>query len=156
MYKSIEVKSVPKMHFASLLCKGSQNLAPTFNKLIAISETNGWMKNKPTLGTIYYNSFKNTPANEVEMRACIQIKPDYYLTKPLELTSTKNGNYVVARFEINKNEFESAWVTTFNWMKQMSYKMNDLPPFELYYNNSEDHPEKKFVTDFFIPIKETS
>ena len=39
------------------------------------------------------------------------------------------------------------------WMNENGYKRADRHIFELYHNNFNDHPEKKAIVDFYIPVE---
>jgi len=39
------------------------------------------------------------------------------------------------------------------WVAQSGYQPADASPYELYHNNHEEHPEKKFIVDICIPVK---
>ncbi|GAB4450942.1 MAG: hypothetical protein Fur0028_06520 [Bacteroidales bacterium] len=41
----------------------------------------------------------------------------------------------------------------FLWMNKNGYKKADREPFEIYYNNFKEHPERKAIVDFCIPIE---
>jgi AraC family transcriptional regulator len=39
-------------------------------------------------------------------------------------------------------------------MNENGYKRADGNPFEIYHNNFDEHPEKKSIVDFYIPVRE--
>ncbi len=51
------------------------------------------------------------------------------------------------------NELEKPWTGLFLWMNKNGYKKKDRNPFEIYHNNFKEHPEKKAIVDFYIPIE---
>jgi AraC family transcriptional regulator len=38
-------------------------------------------------------------------------------------------------------------------MNENGYEKADREPFEIYYNNFKEHPERKAIVDFCIPIE---
>ena len=81
------------------------------------------------------------------------------LDKPTETkgeigtTSIENGKCIVGKFEIGLNEFEKSWTGLFLWMNENGYKKDDREPFEIYHNNFNEHPKRKAIVDFCIPIE---
>jgi DNA gyrase inhibitor GyrI len=147
-----EIKNLPLKNFASLSFVGSQQIEPTFGKLIRISSTLGLLKNNPEFATIYLDSFRNTPSNKVRMKACVALMEDLSDLKGLEKTSTQEGAYIVNHLEIRKDQFQQAWIETFTWMKSNNLQYNGRPPFEIYYNSHSEHPEDMLTVELCIPI----
>ncbi len=63
------------------------------------------------------------------------------------------GKFAVGHFEIDVTEFEQAWNAMCLWVSESGYQPSDDNPYELYHQNPEHHPEKKFVLDICIPVK---
>ena len=64
------------------------------------------------------------------------------------------GKFAVAHFEINKVQFEEAWdILCRGWLPDSGYVPDDRFCYELYLNDYEKHPEKKFLIDIYLPIK---
>ena len=51
------------------------------------------------------------------------------------------------------DEFEKSWTGLFIWMNENRYKKADKNPFEIYHNDYRDHPDKKSIVDFYIPVE---
>ena len=68
-------------------------------------------------------------------------------------TIIEAGKCIVGSFEIGLNEFEQAWTGLFLWMNENGYKKADRNPYEIYHNDFNTHPEKKFILDLHIPIE---
>lgn len=153
MNAKIEIKELPTMHFAYVTSIGDQQLAGAFNRLIQWATPRGLMTKEDTrLATIYYDSFKVTPPDKVRMSACILIDDTVEVGGDIGKTSTEQGKYIIARFEIKPEEFEKSWSSLFIWMNEQGYSKADRPPFEIYYNNFNEHPERLATVDFCIPI----
>ena len=110
------------------------------------------MENQPQIGLIYHDSYKITNPEYVRMSVCILIDNKLKLDEGLGLIQFPKGKHLVGRFEIGITEFEKSWSSMFIYMNEHGYQMRDLPPFELYQNNFNEHPEKKFILDLCIPI----
>ena len=62
------------------------------------------------------------------------------------------GKYIVSRQEITLPEFETAWNALFLWMNENGHQFRKECPYEIYHNDYQEHPEKKCLVDFCIPI----
>ncbi|WP_274972062.1 AraC family transcriptional regulator, partial [Zunongwangia profunda] len=71
----------------------------------------------------------------------------------IRLTSIDAGKCIVANFTIGVHEFEKSWTGLFLWMNENGYKKADRKPFEVYHNNFNEHPQKKAIVDFCIPVE---
>lgn len=153
MNAKIEIKEMPKMDLAYVSSIGPQNLESAYQTLMKWATPQGLMNLQTKMVTIYHDSFKVTEVNKVRMSASI------LLTKPVEvngeigLTSIQKGKFIVSSFEIGLNEFEKSWTGLFLWMNENGYKKADKKPFEIYHNNFNEHPERKAIVDFCIPIE---
>jgi len=152
MNAKIEIKEMPKMNLAYVTSIGTQNLKNAYGKLIQWATPLGLMNDKVKMATIYHDSFKVTEANKVRMSASILLNKPVETNGEIGLTSIEKGKFIVGSFEIGLNEFEKSWTGLFLWMNENGYKKADRNPFEIYHNNFNEHPERKAIVDFFIPI----
>lgn len=153
MNANIEIKEMPKMNLAYVSSIGPQNLGSAYQKLMKWSTPKGLMNEQTKMITIYHDSFKVTEANKVRMSACILLKKPVETENEIGLASIEEGKCIVGRFEIGLNEFEKSWTGLFIWMNENGYKKADKNPFEIYHNNFNEHPERKAIVDFCIPIE---
>jgi len=105
------------------------------------------------MGTIYYDSYKTTEASKVRKSAFLLL--DKPLDKEDDLITPKSlvsGKYIKASLELKVNEFSKAYSGLFIWMNEHGYSKNENPPFEIYHNNFNEHPQKLCIVDIFIPI----
>jgi AraC family transcriptional regulator len=153
MNAKIEIKEMPKMDLAYVSCTGPQNLGSAYQKLMQWSTPKGLMNEKTKMITIYHDSFKVTEADKVRMSACILLNKPVKTEQEIGLTSIEAGKFIVGSFEIGMDEFEKSWTGLFLWMNENGYKKADKNPFEMYHNNFNEHPEKKAIVDFCIPIE---
>ena len=90
---------------------------------------------------------------KVRMSACIVLNKPVEVEGEIGLTSINAGKFIVGRFEIGLNEFEKSWTGLFLWMNENGYQKADENPFEIYHNNFNEHPERKAIVDFYIPVE---
>lgn len=48
---------------------------------------------------------------------------------------------------------EQAWNTMCLWFTENGYQPGNGSTYELYYNDHNEHPEKKFILDICIPVR---
>lgn len=153
MNAKIEIREVPTMEVAYISCIGSQNLANTYEKLIRWATPLGLMKNPDVkVLTLYHDSFKFTEPHKVRMSACVVLEEPTVVSGAVGTRTIEQGKYIVGHFEIGVEAFEKSWTGLFLWMNENGYKKADRNPFEIYHNNFNEHPEKKCIVDFYIPI----
>lgn len=154
MNANIEVLEAPELNVAGVTHVGLNGVAVAFEKIIRWANGKGLMQDPDAkLGRIFYDSAKVTPPEKVRMT--VFILP----TRPFETEGDVNklrilpSRCIISRFEINPDEFEKSWTGLFIWMNENGYKKGPGHPYEIYHNNYREHPENKFVVDFYIPIE---
>lgn len=153
MRAKIEIKELPKMDLAYVTSIGPQNLQMAYRKLIQWGTPKGLITDQSKMITVYHDSFKVTEANSVRMSASILLSKPVVAEGEIGLATIEAGQYIVGSFEIALNEFEKSWAGLFLWMNENGYKKADREPFEIYHNNFNEHPKRKAIVDFCIPIK---
>lgn len=63
------------------------------------------------------------------------------------------GLYAVGRFEIGMEEFPDAWHAMFDLLAEHGCQCTNGHHYEIYQNNRDEHPEKKWIVDICIPVK---
>lgn len=149
----IEIREMPKMDLAYVPSIGPQNLENAYGKLIQWATPLGLMNEQTKMVTIYHDSFKVTEANKVRMSACILLNGPIGVDGEIRPALIESGKFIVGSFTIGLHEFEKSWTGLFLWMNRNGYKKADRNPFEIYHNNFNEHPERKAMVDFYIPIE---
>ncbi|WP_207531928.1 AraC family transcriptional regulator [Desertivirga arenae] len=152
MNAKIEVREMPEMNLAYVSNIGPQNLADSFNKLVRWASPQGLLNGDTKMLTIYHDSFKVTEPSKVRMSACIVLTKSVDPSSEIGLASMDPGKCIVASLEIHLDEFEKSWQGLFVWMNENGYKKAERNPFEIYHNNFNEHPERKSIVDFCIPV----
>jgi AraC family transcriptional regulator len=153
MNAKIEIKEMLKMDLAYVSSIGTQNLESAYQKLMKWATPHDLMNEQTKMVTIYHDSFKVTEANKVRMSASILLNKPVEVNGEIGLTSIQKGKFIVGSFEIGLNEFEKTWTGLFLWMYENGYKKADRNPFEVYHNDFNEHPQRKAIVDFCIPIE---
>jgi len=153
MNAKIEIKEMQKMYFTYISCLGSQELANAFQKLISWAIPKGLMNEQTKLMTIYHDSLKVTEEEKARLSACFILDKPFENTGEIEFSEINSGKYIVGNFEIKLEEFDMSWTSLYLWMNENNHKKADGDSFEIYHNNFNEHPEKKAIVDFYIPIE---
>ena len=153
MNAKIEIREIKKMELACVPAIGHNNIAAAYQKLMSWAAPLGLLNENTKMVTVYHDSFKVTEADKVRTEACMVLSQPVKLTGEVKLSTIENGKFIVGRFEIVLDDFEKAWIGLFIWMNENGYKKADRNIFELYHNNFNDHPEKKAIVDFYIPVE---
>lgn len=132
---------------------GIQNIESAYQSLMQWAAPKGLLNNETKMITIYHNSFKVTAPNKVRMSASILLNTTIKTEGEIGQTSIEAGKCIIGSFVIGLNEFEKSWTGLFMWMNENGYKKAEKEPFEIYHNNFNNHPEKKAIVDFCIPIE---
>lgn len=153
MNATIEIKSLPEMNWAFITQIGPEGLDTAYSKLLQWAIPKGLVGEDLKMGRIYHDSFKITEPEKVRMSACLLLQKPVDVGGEIGLTTTPKGKYIVGHFTIAPHNFGTSWKSLFIWMNENGYKKADQNPFEIIYNNYNEHPEKKCIVDLCIPIE---
>lgn len=153
MNATIEIKEMPEMHLASVMSLGIQNVEKSYEKLISWAiENKLFPKKNLKMISVYHDSFKVTAANKVRIHACMLVDEPIKSKGEISAEKIEAGKCIVGSYFVGLEDFEKSWTALFLWMNEKGYKMRPTQPFEIYHNNFKEHPEKKCIVDFCIPI----
>ncbi len=154
MNAKVDIREMPKMKVAYITQIGINGIENAFEKIIRWARPRGiFSGSQSNVVRIFHDSFKITDADKVRMSIGVVVNSPVKAEGEVGLTTIEKGKHVVGRFEIEPKGFEKAWDGLFVWMNDKGYKKADRFPFEIYYNNYNDHPEKKCIVNLCIPIE---
>lgn len=155
MKKNFEIKEMPEMNV--IYCRHSgrfDKIEIAYRKLLKWAEPRGLLKFPQTKGITYYHDDpKITEISKVRQSACLTVDEDVKTEGEIGKMKISGGKYIIGHFEITPFEFQEAWELVCVWLSECGYQPADGNPYELYLNNREEHPEKKFIVDICIPVK---
>lgn len=155
MKSQIEVKDMPGLKLVRVLHTGPFDLiGKAYEKLMRWAAPRGLL-NKPELKTVtvYHDDPGITDIERLRQSACITVDRDIVPEGEFTSFELPGGKYAVGRFEIDETGFKDAWDSVCLWLADSGYQPSDGLPYELYHNNHEEHPERKFILDICIPVK---
>lgn len=154
MNATTQVKNVENYSLAYMSHVGNMyHIGSTVNSLIQWGIPKGLVNESTKIIIIYHDSPKISDPNNLRLSACFVLENPIKPEGEVGNRTLNAGKCIVSRFEIRPQDFQQAWESNFVWMKENGYQRADKDPFEIYYNNPEDHPEGKCVVDLCIPIE---
>lgn len=155
MDTKIEVKKMPEMTVIYCRHMGAfHEIYKAYDKLAKWAGPRGLMRFPETKSlTVYHDDPSITSIEKVRQDACITITEDVKVEGEIGKMIVEGGNYAVGRFEIGPAEFQQAWNTMCLWFTESGYQADSKNTYELYHNDHNEHPEKKFIVDICIPVK---
>lgn len=154
MNAKIEIKETPELNLAGITHIGINGVENTFAKLIKWANSKSLLENpEAKMGRVFYDSIKITPPDKVRMSIFLKTNDPFKTEGEINKVTIKKGKCIIGHFEITPNDFEKSWSGLFIWMNENGYKKSVENPFEIYHNDFREHPENKFIVDFYIPIE---
>lgn len=157
---NVEVKQLPDMHVAYIRhigpYKGNSELfGRMFGKLTKWAGANNLFGPDTKFMAVYHDDPKITNEEKLRMDVCMTISEDLKVDGEIGKETVSGGTYAVAKFELkDASEYEKAWNSVYkDWLPESGYQPDNRPPFELYLNNPEEHPEKIHIVEICIPVK---
>ena len=152
------VKEMPAWHVAYARHVGpylSETIGPVFCKLMTWAGQNGHFKEDAAVLGVSWDCPQSTPPEELRYDACITVPPNTPTADGIELQTLPAGLYAVYHCEVVNNDFQTPWTRLMQeWLPSSGYRPDGekRPSYERYYNNAEEHPEKKWIIDICLPV----
>ncbi len=155
MNKKIEIKEMPEMNLVYCRHMGDfSKIGEAYDKLMQWAGPRGLLNSPNTKTvTIYHDDPNITKIENVRQSACITVEGPVKTEGEFGNLKIEAGKYVVGSFEIDVTEFTDSWNSVCVWLSESGYQPDDRNSYEIYHNNHEEHPEKKFIVDICIPVK---
>lgn len=155
MDTKIEVKEMPEMKVIYCRHTGAFNqIYKAYEKLAKWAAPRGLLNFPETKSvSVYHDDPSVTAVDKVRQSACITIDEDVKVDGEIGKMIIESGKYAVGRFEIDETQFQQAWNTMCLWFTESGYQQGEGNTYELYHNNHNEHPERKFIVDICIPVK---
>ena len=154
--KNVEVCELPQMTVAYIRhigpYKGDEKLFQgLWNKLFAWAGSRGLLGRDFKSLVIYHDDPNITIEDKLRMSVCITVPENTKVDGEIGRMEIEAGKYVIARFEINAQEFPLAWDWVCGqWFPSSGYQPDDKPCFEIY---PEEPKNGVFVVDICVPVK---
>lgn len=152
MHNNISVSETPSLSLFAVSCKGVQNISSAYAELTEWAIAESLLDANTQMCTIYKDSFRTTPPNEVRMLAGFISSATKTLPDSIQPITLPGGKHIIGSYTISPEHFGKEWAALFAWMKENGYQWNENSPFEIYHNDFRSHPQGLARVDFYIPI----
>jgi len=155
--KSVEIRELPKMTLAYIRhigpYKGDDQLFQNlWNRLFAWAGPRGLIGGRDFRSLVIYHDDPNvTIEDKLRMSVCITVPPETKVDGEIGRMELEAARYVIARFEVNAQQFQEAWDWLYGeWFPASGYQPDEKLCFEMY---PEEPRDGKFVVDICVPVK---
>ena len=151
------VKELPEHNVAYVRHIGPYNqIGEAPKKIFAWAGPKGLIQFPATQSlAVYHCDKEKVDASELQSDACLTVPEGTEADGDVKTTKIPGGKFAVAHVEIDGSEFGEAWDKLVGeWMPENGLKPDESRKcYELYLNDHEQHPEKKFIVDICEPIQ---
>jgi len=156
----VDVKTFEDMHTAYLRYigpyKGDEELfGKLFEKLFTWAGARNLLNFPETkVLSLYYDDPNITDDSKLRVTVCVTVPENTPVDGEIGYLTIEGGQYAVAHFELDTDQYEEAWNSVFKeWFPKSGFQPDDKPSFELMLNDPHEHPEGKHIVDICIPVK---
>ncbi len=155
MKLSVEVKQMPEWNVVYARHIGAYNkIGEAFERIFKWAGARGLVRFPETKSlAVYHDSPEVTDVSKLRSDACLTVPPGTKGDGEIGTMKVPGGLFAVAHVEIDVTQFGEAWDKLMEWMPTSGYQPDDRMCYELYLNDPDTHPEKKWQVDICEPIR---
>jgi AraC family transcriptional regulator len=153
---SVEVKQMPEWNVIYVRHIGAYNkIGEAFERVFTWAGARGLVRFPETKSlAVYHDSPEVTDPSKLRSDACLTVPPGTKVDGEIGTMKVPGGLFAVAHAEIDVTQFGEAWDKLVGeWMPKSGYQPDDRMCYELYLNDPDTHPEKKWIVDICEPIR---
>ncbi|MGQ1786512.1 MULTISPECIES: AraC family transcriptional regulator [unclassified Saccharicrinis] len=153
--KELDTREVACVSFVGDFVGKQEIFSDLFNKLCGWAGTKGLISETSVFLVSYENCSKTTPPEEFKLDICMSIPQDIEAEGEIQRKSLPGGQYAVQHCELaGPKEYETVWNKLEDWADKNNFEMDmSRPSYEIYLNNSDEHPEKQQILDICLSVK---
>ncbi len=151
---NFEIKTLPAMHIIYCRHYGAYDkMEEAFSKLLCWAYPRGLVSGPAgRLVSVYHDHPDITKIDKLTSDACLIVDNHVKTDGEIGSYDLNGGLYAVGRFEISMEEFGAAWRSMFKLINEHGCQCTEGHHFEIYQNNRDEHPDKKWIIDICIPV----
>ena len=153
---SVEVKQMPEWNVVYARHIGAYNkVGEAFDRVFKWAGPRGLVRFPETKSlAVYHDSPEVTDPSKLRSDACLTVPPGTKVDGEIGTMKIPGGLFAVAHVEIEVTQFGEAWDKLIGeWMPKSGYQPDDRMCYEMYLNEPETHPEKKWLVDICEPVR---
>jgi AraC family transcriptional regulator len=125
-----------------------------FGRLMAWAGPRGLLGPNTKTLTIYHDNPELTDSSKLRISCCVSVPGGTRADGEVGILELAAGKYARAQYEIHSTDYAAAWDWFMGvWMPSSGYQPNDGLCYELYLNDSKQHPEGKCLVELTMPVK---
>ncbi|MBQ4280329.1 MAG: AraC family transcriptional regulator [Rikenellaceae bacterium] len=152
---TFEIKELPALSIAYCRHVGPfDQMESAFSQLMQWAYPRGLL-DAPGLQllSVYHDHPGITAPDKLTSDAGMVVPPDTRAEGCIGRYDIAPGRFAVGRFEIGMDEFREAWDAMFALIAEHGCQCAEGPHYELYRNNRDEHPGRKWIVDICIPVR---
>jgi AraC family transcriptional regulator len=151
----VEIVTLPAMHCASLLHRGSYMLiSRAFELLFAAAGPAGLVTRQSRMIGVYFDDPDAVEVDDLRSAACIAVTEGAPLPPGLEVIDTRGGAYAKLSYRGPYADMRDAYRWLMGvWLPASSHEAADGPMLEDYLNSPADTAPPDLRTDIYLPIE---
>ncbi len=153
---SVEVKQMPEWNVVYARHIGAYNkVGEAFERVFKWAGPRGLVRFPETKSlAVYHDSPEVTDPSKLRSDACLTVPPGTKVDGEIGTMKIPGGLFAVAHVEIEVTQFGEAWDKLIGeWMPKSGYQPDDRLCYEVYLNDPDAHPEKKWIVDICEPVR---
>jgi len=153
---SVEVRAMPEWNVVYARHIGAYNkIGEAFDRVFKWAGPRGLVRFPETKSlAVYHDSPEVTDPSKLRSDACLTVPPGTKVDGEIGTMKIPGGLFAVAHVEIEVTQFGEAWDKLIGeWMPKSGYQPDDRMCYEMYLNEPETHPEKKWLVDICEPVR---
>lgn len=154
--QSIEIKELQDMSVVYIRHIGpyqgdSKLFYGMYDRLFKWAGPRGLLENNFQTAIVYHDDVNVADKEKLRTSVCLTAPKTTEVDGEVGKMIIEKGTYVVARFEVKAEQFQTAWDYLMgSWFPSSGYQPGDKPCFELY---SEEQINGVFKVDICVPLK---
>lgn len=104
--------------------------------------------------SIYYDDPDRVPEDQQRIAVGFTVPEGTQPEGEIEIIEMPKGNYVLGSFEIDPEEYQEAWDTVFDFIREENLIYEQEPMYESYKNDPSEHPEGKHLVDIGVILRD--
>lgn len=154
METKIEIRQMPALHLICYRRTGAfEQIGQAYAELFKWASPRGLLHAHTKAVSLYHDDPSVTDIEKMRNDACLVVEKSIQVEGNIRKHQTLEGKYAVGYFEIGLEDFEKAWNSMYAWLSESGYQPKEASPYEIYHNDHEQHPQKKFILEICIPVK---
>ncbi len=152
---SVEVKQMPEWNVVYARHIGAYNkIGEAFDRVFKWAGPRSLIRFPETKSlAVYHDSPEVTDASKLRSDACLTVPPGTKVDGDIGTMKIPGGLFAVAHVEMDVTQFGEAWDKLMEWMPTSGYQPDHRMCYEVYLNDPDTHPEKKWLVDICEPVR---